>query len=130
MVGFDNDIVSLAHGNEQRLGLVRHYWDEIHGYDFELVLVDCEPENDFGAGVYESKEVFFSFGEMEVVSFANLGFVLVLAVDEAVDGDGRDAEGGYEGPAGELKDGFVVVVCEEDGAEIDIPAGSGGACIN
>lgn len=55
-------------------------------------------------------EVLFAGGEGELVALAGVE-VDVFAVDEAVDGDGREAEDFDEGAGCELEDGFVVVVC-------------------
>jgi len=48
LVGFDDDVVALADGEEQRRGLVRYDGHKVHCYHGHFMLVDGETEHDFG----------------------------------------------------------------------------------
>jgi len=99
LVGLDDDVVTLADGDQQRLGLVGHDGDEVHGDDRHLVPIDGEPEGDLRARVNKPEEVLLALAEVELEARPAGAFpVLVLAVDQPAGRNGRDAEDLDYGP--------------------------------
>ncbi|TKW55332.1 hypothetical protein CTA1_12764 [Colletotrichum tanaceti] len=130
LVGVDDDVVALAHGDVEHGGLVGDDGDEVGGDDLHGVVVDGELPVGVDGGVDEPQAVGGAGGPGDVVAPARLGRRVVVdgvdvgAVDEAVvEGRGPFRLGGVV----ELVDGLVVPVVEEEHAEVLVVVGGGGA---
>ncbi len=65
-VGFDDDVVALAHGDDDVVGGVRDQRDEVHADDGQLVAVDGEAEVRVETRVYDSKTIFLAGFEVHL----------------------------------------------------------------
>lgn len=124
LVGLDNDLISLAGGEEDVVGNKGLDRNPIHGDDSELVTVDAEAERDLSSGVDETHEMLLSSLELGLKARA-LALVHVATVDDTVTdriewGASRKA---VSNDGGRL----MVPIGQHDGTKIDVVVGGLGA---